>query len=455
MWRLLLSLLFSTSLLLSLSPCAKAEGSATLIADGLGVIRTGARSGSYPLSTGVNLNLGAHSEARVFARSQDLPLMSGPLIKTWTVIATSGHIEVEVAKNQRRGVLITDADRRGAICLGGRLVIGTFGGHTAAANIEGSSVAISKGRISELAQGSEIDFQGVDEPPIRRVLKQAQPISFPNKLWLAPAGVARIRGVSVAPVTDALEYELTLRPREAGQAEQRVVTRDPLRGFDFDLPPGTYGALLRTVSQLGIPSAASPEETLQVIGITLPAGSRVDELGRIHLASSQTVQFIHADGLVQTATGARSSRAATLPVGLFKNERTAVALHKPGSLDCAVALLVPQSLRAEVFAGPKLATWPADPVRISIRLLGDARGQNLNTLVTRVTLGNELIAVNWREEGDRLVGSVEPRSLREPDVLRVEVADQNGAQLGRDFLELISTPPAPPKLGSPLSVATR
>ncbi len=455
MWRLSLSLLFFTSCLLSLSPKAKAEAGTTLVADSLGVVRTHALSGSYPLSTGVNLKLSTNSEARVFSRSQDLPLMSGPLIKTWTVIATSGHIEVEVAKSQRRAVLITDADRRGAICLGGRLVIGTFGGHTAAANIEGSSVAISKGRISELAQATEVDFQGLDEAPVRRALKEAQAISLPNKLWLAPAGVAKIRGVSVPPVTDALEYELTLRPREAGQAEQRIVTRDPLRGFDFDLPPGTYGAFLRTVSQLGIPSAASPEETLQVIGITLPAGSRVDELGRIHLTDSQTVQFIHADGLVQTATGARSSRPATLPVGLFKNERTAVALHKPGSLDCAVALLVPQSLRAEVFAGPKLATWPADPVQISIRLLGEARGQNLNTLVTKVTLGNELIAVNWREEGDRLVGTVEPRALREPDVLRVEVADQNGAQLGRDFLELISTPQAQPKLTSPLSVATR
>jgi hypothetical protein len=51
--------------------------------------------------------------------------------------------------------------------------------------------------------------------------------------------------------------------------------------------------------------------------------------------------------------------------------------------------------------------------------------------------------VAFTREGNRLIGTVLPTANPGPWVLRVEVKDQFGALLGRDFLEIAKAPPAP------------
>ncbi len=58
-----------------------------------------------------------------------------------------------------------------------------------------------------------------------------------------------------------------------------------------------------------------------------------------------------------------------------------------------------------------------------------------------VTLGIEPIEVAFTRDGNRLTGTVPPNAAPGPWVLRVEVQDQFGALLGRDFLEIGKAPP--------------
>ena len=58
-------------------------------------------------------------------------------------------------------------------------------------------------------------------------------------------------------------------------------------------------------------------------------------------------------------------------------------------------------------------------------------------------LGIEPIEVSFTRDGNRLVGTVPPTAVPGPWVLRVEVKDQFGALLGRDFLEIAKAPAAP------------
>lgn len=454
MWRCLLTLLISTNLVLSLAARAKADPGVALAPDALGILRTTAESGSYTVAEGVTLRLGVRTEARLFARSQDLPLVRGSVIKTWTVIVLAGTVEAEVPTNLRRAVLIHDPDRRGAICLGGRVIIGTRDGQTSVANAEGSSIAMVKGRLSDLPSGSLLAFEDAESPATRHQLVAARAVTLPSALWLAPNGVAKIEGIRFDRVPGASHYELTIRPAAGAGPIRRLVTSDAAAGFHLDLAPGRYLASLRTLTVLGMPSAASPDVLLRVVGVSLPEGASVDARGRIQMAESQKLNFTDAEGLMLTSTGSTRSKPATSPVGLFKNQFTAVALHRPGSPDMAVAQLVPRRLSAEVFAGPKFATWPADPIQIAIELHGDLGRESLSRLGTKVTLGQELVAVTWREEGGRLIGTVQPQILTAPSVLRVEVTDQQGAPLGRDFVELIASPQKT-KPHATLSVATR
>ncbi|HKY39433.1 MAG TPA: hypothetical protein VJN18_26020, partial [Polyangiaceae bacterium] len=75
-------------------------------------------------------------------------------------------------------------------------------------------------------------------------------------------------------------------------------------------------------------------------------------------------------------------------------------------------------------------------------------------LKPEVKLGIEPIDVAFTRNGNRLVGTVPPTDKPGPWVLRVEVRDQFGALLGRDFLEIAKARPALAKV-QPTRVAVK
>jgi hypothetical protein len=62
-------------------------------------------------------------------------------------------------------------------------------------------------------------------------------------------------------------------------------------------------------------------------------------------------------------------------------------------------------------------------------------------MVPRVTLDQEVLTPSWSREGGRLRATIAPRGDKKPHVLRVEVSDQHGFPLGRNFLEVAAGPP--------------
>jgi hypothetical protein len=61
-------------------------------------------------------------------------------------------------------------------------------------------------------------------------------------------------------------------------------------------------------------------------------------------------------------------------------------------------------------------------------------------MVPRVTLGVDALDVQFRQRGRVLHGRVPPQPGAGPWVVRVDVADQFGLPLGRDFVEVIRRP---------------
>lgn len=59
-------------------------------------------------------------------------------------------------------------------------------------------------------------------------------------------------------------------------------------------------------------------------------------------------------------------------------------------------------------------------------------------VIPTVTLGIDPISVDWKREGRVLRATIPPNEEKKgPWVLRVEVADQYGVPLGRDFVEIV------------------
>jgi hypothetical protein len=195
---------------------------------------------------------------------------------------------------------------------------------------------------------------------------------------------------------------------------------------------------------------------VRVVGVTLPPGG-YSAGGDIFIGAGQEVHFSHTDGLEMTYEGAGRYVPASGAVTLYRGETTMVSFRVPGSLYPTTARLRPRGLYAHVALGPSRAVWPSDPIQIAIELRnkdGAAIPQWLE-LKTEVKLGIEPIQVAFTHDGNRLVGTVPPTDKAGPWVLRVEVKDQFGALLGRDFLEIAKAPPKPPSKAPSASLAAK
>jgi hypothetical protein len=202
----------------------------------------------------------------------------------------------------------------------------------------------------------------------------------------------------------------------------------------------------------------SPEAELRVIGVVLPPGGYSDEHA-LFIVPGQHVRFTHTSGLEMAYVGTGHYSPAAQTATLYRAVTTEVAFRLPGSNEPAIARLEPRDIYADVRVTPKRAVWPRDPVTIDIQLKSKtgARVPAFLRAVPHVTLGLEPLDVTFEREGNLLHAVIPPSSKPGPWVLRVDVVDQFGVPLGRDFLEVATQPqvtPQPlPKTQHPANVA--
>jgi hypothetical protein len=219
----------------------------------------------------------------------------------------------------------------------------------------------------------------------------------------------------LAQTTTKSEPEVPFRPLEGGQFEVTV----------------------RALDQRDLPGPWSERIQLRVVGVDLPQGSYVAS-GNVHLGQGQKARFTHAEGLVMTHSGARRTLPATSLIPLHDNKRTMVSLRLPGAPDLTVTEFLPRPVRAQIEIGPKAARWPDDEVKIAISLRATEPGVVPIAIEPRakVMIGLDPVEIKWQKKGEKLVAVVPPSSEQGPWVVRVEVEDQYGVPLGRDFLEV-------------------
>jgi hypothetical protein len=271
-----------------------------------------------------------------------------------------------------------------------------------------------------------------------------------QRLWFSAGEPIEVSGFDFAPVARAKRYELRLRTPD-GSAEQlrRVGGATRLSEAFVGLLPGRYELTLRSLDADGIAGAWSAPEPVRVVGVTLPPGG-YSSAGDIFIGKGQEVRFSNTEGLEMTYEGAGRYVPASEAVTLYRGETTVVSFRVPGSVYPTTARLRPRGVFAHVAIGPRRAVWPKDSVQIVIELrskAGEAVPQWLE-LKTDVKLGIEPLEVAFTRDGNRLIGTVPPPERPGPWVLRVEVKDQFGSLLGRDFLEIASAPLPPVKVVS-------
>jgi hypothetical protein len=419
------------------------------------VFTAGPDGAEYQLPSQARLVLAAGAAVRVFPKPQQLQLAPGSKTTTYSFALVRGRVDVSVPAKPK-SALLCSVGKVSAVIGVGQAAILTHADDSTVASVDGDVRTLAADRWQTLAPGTLQHFSG------ERGTAPAPTVAAPalvsgQRLWFSPGDPVAIAGIDLAKVDDAEHYELRLRAKD-GSGEQLRSVRGSTRRSDAFAPvlPGQYEVSARSVDAEGIAGRWATAESLRVVGVSLPPGGYAAG-GDIFIGKGQEVHFSNTDGLEMTYEGAGRYVPASQAVTLYRGETTVVSFRVPGSVYPTSARLRPRSLYAHVELRPRRAVWPTDPIQIAVELRSK-EGEAIPPWVepkTEVKLGIEPIEVAFTRDGNRLVGTVPPTDKPGPWVLRVEVKDQFGALLGRNFIEIGQAEPAPPSKQSGARVASK
>jgi hypothetical protein len=409
-----------------------------------GVFTAGPDGAEYQLPSQARLSLAPGASVHLFPKPQPLQLAPGSKTTTYSFSLVRGRVDVTVPAKPRSAVLCS-VGKVSAVVSVGQATILVHGEESTVASVDGDVRTFVAERWQTMPPGTLAHFNGqrasAPEPTVA-----APALAAGQRLWFSPGDPVPIVGVKVVKVDGADYYELRLRAKD-GSGEQKSVLRGSTQQSDPFAPvlPGEYELSARSIDTEGVAGRWSKAEALRVVGVSLPPGGYAAG-GDLFIGKGQEVHFSNTDGLEMTYEGAGRYVPASQAVSLYRGEPTIVSFRVKGSLFPTSARLKPRGLYAHVALGPRRAVWPTDAVQITVELRskeGEAVPAWLEPK-TEVMLGIEPIAVTFTRDGNRLVGTVPPTDKPGPWVLRVEVKDQFGALLGRDFLEIAKAPAPPP-----------
>lgn len=350
---------------------------------------------------------------------------------------TAGRVSVTIpeSKKPKTAVLIQGPRKVSAVAKGGQSVVIASAERVTVAAVHGEMLAALGNDWKPLPSGLVRSFSGgaTTEQPVPAAPK----VRFQSSLLLALTGDASAQ-VHATPTKNVEHRQLSLFRVEGSKRSK--VSESEWRSDDQTLKglsPGRYEVQARAIDRFGVESTASEPLTLRVIGADLPEGAKLSS-ETILLGRKGRVKLIGAEGL--EASYGRASLFIPVPkdVGLARGESTLLRLREPGSKEELGIQLEPRTVKADVDIGPKSARWPGEPLQVTVKLF-DHRGRPLKEeLKTKpqVFVNVAHVQPTWSHSGNTYTAKIAPAAGAGPWVVRVEVSDDFGDPVGRDFIEL-------------------
>ena len=432
-------------MLLSVTAAAQSSARPRLVRGGgdshAGYLTAAAAGAEYALPAGATVRLAPGTAARVLHTPQMLKLDAGPKYLTYSVLLRRGRVEarVPVTAESRTAVLVSAPRKTRAIAMSGSLLVTTESGSVSVASIDAKAITKVGSDWLELKPGTARTRGSDRSKRGARQLPAAPGGVTGQTVWMALTGPASVKNIRWNPVPNVAEYVVTLSRVGESAPPQTVRTKQSKLATALRIPPGVYDLRVRAEDFSGFPGKTSAPLRINVVGVRIPPGARAVDNGVIQLSRGQAARLPHTDGLKLSYRGAKKNPSASTPVGLDRGERRVIALVRPTTLDLATVRLEPSPVQVHVEAEPRNPVWPEQPITITVTAR-DAHGRPAPPWfkpVAKVTLGIDPIRVRWRRSGDALRARVLPRVCDTQCVLRVEVRDQRGVTLDRDFVEIV------------------
>lgn len=390
------------------------------------------------LAPGTRISVGHPIKVQLGSRPERTQAQSVQLI--------SGRVEVDLpqSKTPTTAVLVQGPGRISAVAKGGHSVIIAASNRVTVAAISGDMLVASGNDWRTLPSGVVREFQngaGTDHA----VLPAPQTkVSSPVALSVSNGSKQSQLDAAATPIARAAGYEFGLWKMSGNERQllKRMHSKEARIRLG-ELSPGSYGISAHATEASGLEGAESELVPLRVVSAELPDGAKLTESG-ILLPPSQRIRLHGTEGVEVSYGKAPQFVPAPSTIGLIRGEPTVVRLRARGSKDELSLKLAPRTLRAEIQVGPARARWPQDKVAVTVRLT-DSQGRPVDKDVkakASVFVNVTPVQIDWKRDRNLLSGVVPRGKGAGPWVVRVEVADDTGSVVGRNFLEIAPEPPA-------------
>ncbi len=397
-------------------------------------VKAGPSGAEWALPGGARVVAEAGSELRVIGVPQKLDLGTRRAVPSYTVMLKSGLVRAYVPAGGATAVVVSAPRKTSVIVASGEASV-VAGAQVAVANAQGST---SVGVVGQPFHPVEVGMVEVQGFPKRPLLRSPALVVTPS-IMLSYGEPVALGALGWEAVPTARTYRVELRDDATSRIVARTETDATALPAGFtELEPGAYSLRLSAVDAVGLESARPVTLPVRVLQVKLPLGGFVDAAGVVRFPPGVTIDFGRIEG-VQMAYGLEGPFApAPSSLSLFRSRPSLVRFRAAGTDSVRELWLAPREAKARVAFGPRAPSWPGAPLEIQVRV--DGAGQSLEWLEpkTRVTVGVEPVAVAFQRDAQGWRGVLPPRTGQGPWVVRVEVEDQHGIALGRDFIEIAS-----------------
>ena len=431
---------------LALSTASRAEifqvVSGRLETQGDGVVAM-AEGATVRLAQGANLRLTPGTKLYRVHKQTELWLDNRGRTLTHLVALASGRMDVESA-NPDLAVMVTAPLAVTSFVRGGHMHLAAQPDQVSIVNLDGQvSWAVKSWRFSALAPGKVHSLS--QEADTESAILASPALRMENNLFGVGPG-STLSGVSWDSVPGAVGYRVSVEQLEPQRRLlDNLQTTAPTLAPPPRLEPGRYSLSVQAVDRFGISGRFSQSELFSVMGVRSSDGSYVDAQGNIIAGYDRHVHLTYADGLLMK--GAQPDwQPMPEEIVLPSGEPMTFHVRQANDTRMLSARILPQRLETSVSVGPKFALWPGENVRVEVKIAGPTPGSPPSWIVPRlrVLVGIDEFPVTWTQQGDTYATEVPPQSGEGPWIVRVEVEDQYGHLLGRDFVEISPRPASPP-----------
>jgi hypothetical protein len=373
--------------------------------------------------------------------STPMPVTTGPgaPVRAQVLQLTTGLGAIKVTTGPGKGAMMVRGTHQMAAIVTGEALISSKADTMAIVNHGGKLLATASNSWAELPAQKVRTITKDEAKPSYHDLLPA-PAILPSQQASTSVAPAEQLAVAWGPVTGAAGYDLVIS-RVGDAAPTRFRAGPDERSHVFGrLPAGDYEVRVRAIDADDLHGAEAPPVGLTMATVDLPPGAFVSAPGVIQLADEQSLTFGSTANLEVAFDIGTEFSAAPKTFAMRNSTPRTLRLRRRGSTTETQVRIEPRSLGADIDIGPKKARWPKDNVTIQIRLVNRSGGAVPPgvKLVPEVKIGLTPLAVDWQGDGLTLRAVIPPQPQQGPTVVRVEVKDQNGLFLGRNFLEIVS-----------------